>query len=70
MMETGQQSTYVRILKVGQVFWDEELLWEVTREPVIENDSRVLIYIRPYPHQEGQRSRAFYYDHDRRVRLA
>ncbi|AVD99667.1 hypothetical protein HWB51_gp049 [Mycobacterium phage Cuke] len=69
MMDT-KQSTYVRMLTIGQVFWDEEQLWEVTREPLIENDSRVLIYIRPHPHQEGERSRAFYYANDKRVNLA
>ena len=70
MTDTKQQTTYVRTLSVGQVFWDEEVLWEVTRDPVVENDSHVMVYIRPYPHQEGQRARAFTYPVDQRVKLA
>lgn len=66
MMKT-KETTYVRRLRVGDVFWDENMLWEVTRHPETESGDSVLIYIR---HIEGKRAQVFRYGIDARVKLA
>ncbi len=69
MMKT-KATTYVRKLRVGDTVYEDGEYWEVTRNPVVENGSHVVVYLRPYPHYEGVRSRAYRYSIDARTKLS
>lgn len=67
MMKT-KATTYVRKLTVGDMIYEDGRYWEVTRNPVVESGTHVVVYLIPV--YGGIRARAYRYDIDARTNLA
>jgi len=59
----------VQRLKEGDMFTEPDGDWIVTRDPEVINSDAVKLYVRPFPVDDSQRSRAYMYDHGHRVTL-
>lgn len=62
-------TSYIRRLHPGDMFNELGEVWELTREPKIENDT-VVVYLKHVPAQPKSRARKYVYGLNARVAIA
>lgn len=65
-----RKTSGIHRLKVGEKFVDTDGNWEVTRAPEeAENGTQVKVYVKPFPHRKGQRSRGYLWHRGAQVKM-